>query len=44
VLKNRYEDLGLDSTLSIAAKAKVAINAGKSALSSARGAVKTLGA
>ena len=43
-LKNRYEDLGLDSTLSIAAKAKVAINAGKSALSSARGAVKTLGA
>ena len=43
-LKNRYEDLGLDSTLSIAAKAKVAINAGKSALASARGAVKTIGA
>jgi hypothetical protein len=44
ILKDRYKDLGLDSTLSIAAKAKVAINAGKSALSSARGAVKTLGA
>lgn len=43
-LRDRYKDLGLDEVQSIAAKAKVAINAGKSALASARGAVKTIGA
>ena len=43
-LSTRYKDLGLDEVQSVAAKAKVAINAGKSALASARGAVKTIGA
>jgi len=43
-LRDRFKDLGLDSTLSIAAKAKVAINSGKGALSSGKGAIKTLGA
>jgi hypothetical protein len=43
-LRNRFKDLGLDSTMSIAAMAKVAINSGKGALSSGKGAVKTLGA
>lgn len=43
-LRDRFKDLGLDSTLSIAAMAKVAINSGKGALSSGKGAIKTLGA
>jgi hypothetical protein len=43
-LRDRFKDLGLDSTLSIAAMAKVAINSGKGALSSGKGAMKTLGA
>lgn len=43
-LTDRYKNLGLDSTQSIAAAAKIAINSGKSALSSAKGAIKTLGA
>ena len=43
-LRNRFKDLGLDSTLSVAATAKIAINSGKTALSSGKGAIKTLGA
>lgn len=43
-LRDRFKDLGLDSTLSIAAMSKVAINSGKGALSSGKGAIKTLGA
>jgi hypothetical protein len=43
-LEARFADLGLDSAMSYAAKTKVAIKSGKSAVTAGKGALKTLGA
>lgn len=43
-LNKRYKDLGLDSSLSVAAKLKLSISNGKSIMSTGKSALSTLGA